>query len=72
LGFVESVFNLKTLEQLGGSSNSLGYTDQRSSGIGVTLDTSQSPRPFGTPIPTKYGPSYFTYQGNSYTPPDDE
>jgi phospholipase C len=73
LGFVENVFNLTPLEDLNGGSgsNSLGYTDQRSVGIGVTLDTSQSPRPFST-IPAAYSAQYFEAQTASYQPPDDE
>jgi hypothetical protein len=33
---------------------------------------SQYPRPFGTPIPTKYGSYYFLSETPSYSEPDSE
>jgi phospholipase C len=76
LRFIESVFDLTPLEKLSSDGNSflnaLGYTDQRSAGIGVTLDVRQSPRPFGAPIPAAYGEPYFKTQIPSYRLPDNQ
>jgi phospholipase C len=70
LKFIENAFNLPSLASRYGSS--LGYTDDRATGIGVAFDFTQTPRPFGTPIPTTYGESYFLNQSPSAVPPDDD
>jgi phospholipase C len=73
--FMEQVWGLKSLESLNqyySGYNSLHYTDLRSDSIGVTVNMSQYPRPFGTPIPTKYGSYYFLSETPSYSEPDSE
>jgi phospholipase C len=55
----------------------LGYTDGSAHSIGDVLNTSQAPRPYGTPIKTKYGPGKFdggSGYGSYYSgpPPDDQ
>jgi phospholipase C len=69
LKFIENAFNLPSLASKYGS---LGYTDDRATGIGIAFDFTQTPRPFGTPIPTTYGPSYFLTLTAAAAPPDDD
>lgn len=81
LKFIEQVFNLPDLASLpcGRADHyvcDVGYTDNTANSIGYVLDTTQSPRPFGTPIRTKYDPSFFKKGGAGYrytsAPPDGE
>jgi phospholipase C len=62
LKFVENIWDL----------GSLGTTDKRAKSIIDCFDFTQAPRPFGTPIPTKYSRAYFEHQPPSYKPVDTE
>lgn len=73
LRFIEESFSLPLLGSLGYQYyNGLGYTDQRADSIGLTMDFTQSPRPFGTPIPVKYSATFFETSTEDAQPPDDE
>lgn len=73
LKFIERAFDLPTLGSLQYYyGNNLGYTDVRANSIGDTMDFTQSPRSFGTPIPVKYSPSYMEYEAPSGVIPDGE
>ncbi|MGA8533206.1 MAG: alkaline phosphatase family protein [Candidatus Tumulicola sp.] len=61
LKFQENVFSLP----------SLGFTDQRATGLSDAFDFSQKPRAFQT-IPCKYPPSHFINEGPSNQPVDDD
>lgn len=56
---IENVFNL-------------GYTDVRANSVGLVMDFTQSPRPFGTPIPEKYSSYYMENEAPSGVIPDNE
>jgi phospholipase C len=89
LKFIEQVYNMPTLESLPCDYDDysyygcdLGYTDYQTdagftNSIGDVLNVSgTAPRPYGTPIKTKYPPSKFEPGGSGYyysgTAPDDE
>ncbi|MFY9884091.1 MAG: alkaline phosphatase family protein, partial [Candidatus Cybelea sp.] len=85
LKFIEQVFNFNSagLAALPCKSSDysyyscdIQYTDASSNSIGYVLDTSQSPRAYGTPIPTKYPPSKFMsgsgYYNYAVQAPDNE
>jgi phospholipase C len=82
LRFIEQVFAQTNLGSLpcGASTTfscDIGYTDKNANSIGSVLDTTQNPRAYGTPIPTKYPPKFFEpggsgYNAYSYYPPDGE
>jgi phospholipase C len=61
LKFQENVFSLP----------SLGFTDQRATGLSDAFDFSQKPRAFQK-IPCKYPPSHFINEGPSNQPVDDD
>ncbi len=61
LKFTESVFNLP----------SLGFSDERATGISDAFDFSQKPRAFKV-IPAKYPPSHFLQRPPTFLPPDDD
>jgi phospholipase C len=61
LKFTESAFNLP----------SLGFSDERATGISDAFDFSQKPRAFKV-IPAKYPPSHFMQRPPTFLPPDDD
>jgi phospholipase C len=94
LKFIEQVFNLKSLGSLpclydtgSGSGCGLGYTDGAAThSIDYVLNFTQTPRPYGSAIPTKYDDKFFESCGSGGSacglgsgtgsvfgePPDDE
>jgi phospholipase C len=72
LKFIEQVFSLQPLGSLQcspsygsgsgyGSACDRGYTDATANSIDYVLNFTQSPRPYGTMIPTKYGDKFFEH-----------
>lgn len=86
LKLIEQVFNLNSLASLpcynSGSASAcgVGYTDANANSLDYVLNFGQSPRPYGTPIPTKYNDQFFESCGSQPSgcasvyeqPPDDE